>query len=74
MTLTATVVSGIDAGKPRSGQVLRCVGQVLRGLGPARNGAIDPRRDAMYNFRPGIGSHSYQAVFVGTKAMRRAFD
>jgi Bacterial Ig-like domain (group 3)/MBG domain (YGX type)/FG-GAP-like repeat/FG-GAP repeat len=68
VTLTATVVSGTTPVNP--GQVkfcdataAHCEDSALLATAQLTSAGI-----ATYKFRPGIGSHSYQAVFVGTKS------
>jgi sugar lactone lactonase YvrE len=67
-TLTATVLTGTTAVTP--GQVNFCDASAkscadIHLLGTAQ---LTSAGTAMMKFRPGIGSHSYKAVFLGTKA------
>ncbi|MFZ0661702.1 MAG: Ig-like domain repeat protein [Acidobacteriaceae bacterium] len=68
VTLTATVVSGSTPANP--GQVrfcdaaaAHCEDSALLATAQLTSAGI-----AIYKFRPGLGSHSYQAVFAGTKS------
>ena len=68
VTLTATVVSGstpVNPGKIRfcDASAKHCEDSAL--LATAQ---LTAPGTATYKFRPGIGSHSYQAVFVGTNS------
>jgi hypothetical protein len=68
VTLTATVTVGSTAGAP--GQINFCDAMAkyctdIHLLGTAQ---LTSAGTALLNVRPGIGSHSYRAVFVGTKA------
>ena len=67
VTLTATVVSGstpVNPGQIRfcDASAKYCEDSALLATAQLTSSGI-----ATYKFRPGIGSHSYQAVFVGTK-------
>ena len=57
-----------DAGDAGASEVLRCDGGVLRGHPPSGHGANDGAGTATIKFRPAVGSHSYNAVFLGTNA------
>jgi trimeric autotransporter adhesin len=68
VTLTATVTAGSTAVAP--GQINFCDATAkyctdIHLLGTAQ---LTSAGTAALNLRPGIGSHSYRAVFVGTKA------
>jgi Bacterial Ig-like domain (group 3)/Chitobiase/beta-hexosaminidase C-terminal domain/FG-GAP-like repeat/FG-GAP repeat len=68
VTLTATVVSGSTPVNP--GQVKFCDASTKYCEDSAllATAQLTKAGIATYKFRPGIGSHSYQAVFVGTKS------
>jgi hypothetical protein len=66
VTLTATVVSG--SAKVTPGQVNFCDAAAARCEDSAllASAQLTTAGSATYKFRPGPGSHKYQAVFVGT--------
>jgi len=66
VTLTATVVSGSTPVNP--GSVSFCVATAAHCEDSAllATAQLTTAGKATYKFRPGIGSHSYQAVFFGT--------
>ncbi|HZD48989.1 MAG TPA: Ig-like domain repeat protein, partial [Silvibacterium sp.] len=66
VTLTATVVSGSTPVHP--GQVKFCdaSAKYCEDSALLATAQLTPSDIATYKFRPGIGSHSYQAVFVST--------
>src|SRR5271167_1443496 len=66
VTLTATVVSGSTPVNP--GQVKFCDAAVAHCEDSALLAApqLTAAGIATFKFRPGVGSHSYQAIFVGT--------
>ena len=72
VTLTATVVSGSTSVNP--GQVRFCDAAVKYCEDSAllATAQLTPAGIATYKFRPGIGSHSYQAVFVGTSSYAKS--
>jgi len=70
--LTATVVSGATPVNP--GQVKFCVATAAHCEDSAllATTQLTTAGVAAFKFRPGIGSHSYQAVFVGTKSYAKS--
>jgi hypothetical protein len=68
VTLTATVEAGSTAVK--QGQVNFCDAMVAycTDIHILATAQLTSSGTATYKFRPGIGSHSYKAVFVGTNA------
>jgi hypothetical protein len=72
ITLTATVVFGTTPVNP--GQVRFCDASTKYCEDSAllATAQLTPAGTATYRFRPGIGSHSYQAVFVGTSSYARS--
>jgi len=66
VTLTATVVSGTTPVNP--GQVKFCVAtaKYCEDSALLATAQLTTSGIATYKFRPDVGSHSYQAVFVGT--------
>ncbi len=72
VTLTATVVSGSTPVNP--GQVKFCVATATHCEDSAllATAQLTPAGIATYKFRPGIGSHSYQAVFVATSSYAKS--
>jgi len=72
VTLTATVISGSTPVSP--GQVKFCVATAAHCEDSALLATVQLTSAgvATYKFRPGIGSHSYQAVFVGTSSYTKS--
>jgi hypothetical protein len=72
VTLTTTVVSGATPVNP--GQVKFCVATAAHCEDSAllATAQLTSAGIAIYKFRPGIGSHSYQAVFVGTNSYAKS--
>src|SRR5271156_1441824 len=68
VTLTATVVSGSTPVNP--GQVRFCdaSAEYCEDSALLATAQLTSAGIATYKFRPGAGSHSYQAVFVGTQS------
>lgn len=68
LTLTATVEAGTTAVKP--GQVNFCDAKAAycTDIHILATAQLTSSGTATYKFRPGIGSHSYKAVFVGTNS------
>jgi hypothetical protein len=68
VTLTATVEAGTTAVK--QGQVNFCDAKAAycTDIHILATAQLTSSGTATYNFRPGIGSHSYKAVFVGTSS------
>jgi sugar lactone lactonase YvrE len=67
VTLTASVSSG--SGKITTGQVNFCdaTATYCTDIHLLATAQLTSAGTAVFRFRPGIGSHSYKAVFVGTK-------
>jgi hypothetical protein len=74
VTLTATVVSGSTPVNP--GQVKFCVATAAHCEDSSllTTAQLTAAGTATYKFRPGIGSHSYQAVFVGTPTYTKSIS
>jgi Bacterial Ig-like domain (group 3)/Chitobiase/beta-hexosaminidase C-terminal domain/FG-GAP-like repeat/Fn3 associated/FG-GAP repeat len=72
ITLTATVVSGSTNVTP--GQVKFCdaSAKYCEDSALLATAQLTPAGIATYKFRPGAGSHSYKAVFVGTKSYAKS--
>ena len=72
VTLTATVVSGATPVSP--GQVKFCDARAKYCEDSAllAMAQLTSAGTATYKFRPGVGSHSYQAVFVGTSSYEKS--
>ncbi len=72
VTLTATVVSGSTLVNP--GQVKFCdaSAKYCEDSALLATAQLTTARVATYKFRPGVGSHSYQAVFVGTNSYAKS--
>ncbi len=72
VTLTATVVSGSTPVHP--GQVRFCVATATHCEDSAllATAQLTTAGVATFKFRPGVGSHSYQAVFVGTSSYAKS--
>jgi Bacterial Ig-like domain (group 3)/FG-GAP-like repeat/FG-GAP repeat len=72
VTLTATVVSGSTPVTP--GQVKFCNATAAHCEDSAllATAQLTAAGKATYKFRPGIGNHSYQAVFVGTRSYAKS--
>ena len=72
VTLTATVVSGSTAVNP--GQVKFCVATAAHCEDSAllATAQLTTAGTATYKFHPGLGSHSYQAIFVGTSSYAKS--
>ena len=72
VTLTATVVSGTTSVTP--GQVKFCNAAAAHCEDSAllATAQLTAAGTATFKFRPGIGSHSYQAVFVGTHSYAKS--
>lgn len=68
VTLTATVVAG--SMKVKQGQVNFCdaMAAYCTDIHILATAQLTSSGTATYNFRPGIGSHSYKAEFVGTNS------
>ena len=68
VTLTATVVAGST--KVTQGQVNFCdaMATYCTDIHILATAQLTSSGTATYNFRPGIGSHSYKAIFVGTNS------
>ena len=74
ITLTATVVSGTTPVNP--GQVRFCdaAAKYCEDSALLATAQLTTAGTATYKFRPGIGSHSYQAVFVGTSSCAKSIS
>jgi hypothetical protein len=72
ITLTATVVSGSTPVNP--GQVKFCDASAAHCEDSAllATAQLTPAGTATYKFRPGIGGHSYEAVFIGTTSYAKS--
>jgi hypothetical protein len=74
VTLTATVEAGTTAVK--QGQVNFCdaMAAYCTDIHILATAQLTSSGTATYKFRPGIGSHSYKAVFVGTNSYAGSFS
>ena len=56
----------LDAGDDRAGELLRCHSELLHRHPFAWDCTVDERWDGNARVPPGVGNHSYKAVFLGT--------